>query len=210
MDSDSLTQGSAGRRKLVILDMNGVICATDWDGLVYGDGEGGLGIPCDFKVRRKHVYVRPYLHTAMAHLFANYDVAMWTSNGPLYAKPIIERTLGDVYAKQLVFLWTQQECTATPDATAKGGIDLTKDLDRVVAAFGYAARDIVLLDDSARKKAGSEECGLLVIKTFVPAAAVAGEGGSEGETPPVDQELLTLKARVDAYFHFVNQSSKTD
>jgi hypothetical protein len=45
------------RRPLVIFDLNGCLCRTEYD---CAADEG------DFKVRRKTVFVRPYVHTMLA------------------------------------------------------------------------------------------------------------------------------------------------
>lgn len=198
MQKSHLTQAASAApsplRKLVVLDMNGVVCATDYDGEVYGPK--GAGIPCDFMVKRKHVYVRPFLHTFLAHLFANYDVAMWTSNTPGYAIPIAKNTLGPYY-RDLKFLWTSKECTERPSQTRGERAVITKNLNLISQRYGYRAKDIVLVDDTAEKKAGSEECGLIVVKTFVPTDPLPDSGVG---LDVLDNELQHLKSRVDRHY----------
>jgi hypothetical protein len=66
------------RRPLIVFDLNGCLCRTDYDGGEYGK-QGA-----DFTVMRKNVWVRPFLHTMLAHVTANYDIAVWTCNSHAY------------------------------------------------------------------------------------------------------------------------------
>lgn len=164
-------------QRLVVLDMNGVLCYTDYDGLTYGP-KSVHRLESDFKVRRKHVFVRPYIHTALSHLFANYDVAVWTSNGDSYALPIIQNCLGH-YAKELKFLWTAKDC----DVDSGTGV-ITKNLDKI---SGYRPSDIVLIDDTPSKKTGASESGLIVASAYSP-------------LHKNDNEMLFIKSKVDSHF----------
>lgn len=154
------------RRPLVVFDLNGALCCTDYDGKTYPN------LRCDFKVRRKNVYVRPYIHTMLAEVFAVYDVAVWTCNGSEYGESISRSLFGRYYG-ELQFVWTGDKCMGT-------GKDMKKNLDLI-----DTHQKIVLVDDTPEKKIGSG--GLLVVKAFTP-------GGSTS----LDDELLSVKTRIDS------------
>lgn len=170
MDSPQTLVG----KKLVVFDLNGCLCKTDYDGKEFG-AKG----PCDFKVRRKHIYVRPFIHTMLAEVTANYDIAVWTCNGKPYALPLARALFGQYYS-QLKFVWTSDNCTV--DAVSG---EMTKDLDKITSHCG---RDIVLVDDTDTKKVGTSGSGLVHIQSFIPFVE------------RIDVALLGLKTRIDDVF----------
>ncbi len=118
-----------------------------------------------------------FANAGAARLTASYDIAVWTCNSRQYAIPIAKNLFGRHFAS-LEFIWCKEDCE-------NGGAMLYKNLDKAVAATGRAARDIMLVDDTADKKSGSLGSGLIVISTFFP----------KRET--LDSELLSLKSRID-------------
>lgn len=171
---------------LVILDLNGTLLATDYDGGTYGK----TGLHADFREGRKDVYVRPFLHTFLQYLFAWYDVAVWTCNSRRYAEPIVQRVFGDELSRRLVFLWCREECMREPQLSAATGakMRLIKQLPEVWSKYPmYQPAQVVLVDDNPRKAGVYSREHLVAVDTFTPS-----------NTTLPDQELLSLLSRLAA------------
>jgi len=164
----------------VVFDLNGALCKMDFDGKEHGDRNGG-----DFNVMRKCIYVRPYIHTMLAEVCANYDIAVWTCNSARYAIPIAKGVFGR-YFKELKFIRTGEDCSGDNER------NMRKNMDTVLS---HAPHDIVLIDDTAEKKAGVKGSGLIVISTFFP------------NQESLDCELLDLKTRIDHWHASSQQQS---
>jgi hypothetical protein len=155
------------------------------------DSDNYNDIMPDFVERRKAIYVRPFLHTFLEQIFANFDVACWTSNSDAYAQPIARRLFG-AHFKQLKFLWTQRECEGSSVFTSRGDT-LKKNLDRVES---HEPSQVLLVDDTEEKKIGEKGAGLLTVSTFLPTR----ESLTSSPLLPLDDTLLTLCDRIEAHF----------
>lgn len=108
---------------LVIFDLNGTLCSLERTqplsasltsskhrpppavvppappDFVVGDGGGAA---------KKNVYVRPFLHTMLEQVTAEYDVAVWSCNTARYARPATHSLFRSV--RQPVFVWCNDQC----------------------------------------------------------------------------------------------------
>jgi hypothetical protein len=177
----SFSSQQASSRPLVVFDLNGCLCKTDFDGKEYGN----MGY--DFKVRRKNVYVRPFTHTMLATVTANYDIAVWTCNGRQYAEQIAKQIFRR-YFSSLRFLWTAEECDLTPGSTNANECNMRKNLRKIFNCCGDTSL-VVMVDDTEEKILKCNVDGriskLVVISTFFP----------RGDN--IDTELLDLPERID-------------
>lgn len=101
-------------KPLVVLDLNGTLCHTEYNGR-HGD----------YHVQRKAVTERPFLHTFLDHVFANYEVAVWTCNSERYANELVRKLFGR-RAAGVRFVWNQTHCTRISDDTEPWIKDLSK------------------------------------------------------------------------------------
>ena len=148
-----------GHRFLVILDLNGTLCTTDYQNQTYGN----LKLEPDFNVYRKFVYLRPFIDTFLDHLFANFDVAVWTCNSQRYATGLAKEVFRH-YFPQLKFVWDQTDSTPL----IEGSDEWVKDLRKVWERFPqYDSKTTVLVDDSPTK-AGLYPNNLIQITTYQP------------------------------------------
>ena len=170
-------------RALVVLDLNGTLLTTDYDGREYGKK-----YQPDFCEGHKNVYVRPFLHTFLDRLFSRYDVAVWTCNSIQYAQPIVERVFGPVHFQRLVFLWARNECVRVADSiTHNRRMRLVKHMPTVWNTYPrYEPARVQLLDDNPRKAGVYSNTNLVHISTYNPA-----------KQTPIDSALLDVLDTID-------------
>lgn len=166
--------------ELIILDLNGTLLRTDYDGKLFKD------MSCDFVVGKKRVYVRPFVHTFLDTLFARYRVAVWTCARASQAKRICQLVFQHRY-KALEFVWSQDECEHIRDDSRPNGVRYEKNIERVT---GFARDRVLLVDDSPRKS-GKYVHQCIHVKTYNPA------------TPGLDTELECVCSKIERHLHRV-------
>lgn len=105
----------AAPSKLLILDLNGLICHKDREHPV--DEQNKLGPHDDFyqfKVYR--VLSRPHFLEFFTRLFDNnYEVALWTSTTEYNGKRIIEWMIPQIIQNKFKFIWYRDRTRLDPD-----------------------------------------------------------------------------------------------
>lgn len=143
--------------KLVILDLNGVLIRR------YGRGTSTT------------YEKRPYLDSFLDVLFANYDVAVYTSTEERNASLILEEIFTEQQRRMLKFVWYRDRTQLDPDYGVVKGVksfDTIKDLALVILSPTinsnriYSENNILIIDDSKSKLRFNLPDNCLVIPPF--------------------------------------------
>ncbi len=151
-------------RPLLVLDLD--------ETLIYAC-EDRLDLAPDFHVPPYHVYFRPGLQGFLHGLSLTYDLAVWTSSSPDYARVLSGLIFAD--APALKFVWARDRCTPERDFL-RDTWTMAKRLSKL-KKIGFDLAKVVMVDDSPEKH--TRNYGNLV--------AVAPFFGD-----PTDQELVNL------------------
>uniref|UniRef100_A0A1D1ZET1 Mitochondrial import inner membrane translocase subunit TIM50 n=1 Tax=Anthurium amnicola TaxID=1678845 RepID=A0A1D1ZET1_9ARAE len=104
---EKLRISSPSCRKLLILDLNGLLAHTFFD-------DQGVKVPNsrrpDAIMGRKYVFKRPFCREFLGFCFENFDVAIWSSATRRNVEGVIKCIMG-VFADRLIFIWDQANCT---------------------------------------------------------------------------------------------------
>jgi RNA polymerase II subunit A small phosphatase-like protein len=124
--------------KLLILDLD--------ETLIYGS-ENLLEHSADFRVGRFYVYKRPHLDTFLQTCFSWFEVAVWTSASPGYARGIVKAIFP--FPDLPTFVWASDRCTRVynPDT---GEYYWRKSLKKIQRK-GYASESVIVVDDTPQK-----------------------------------------------------------
>ena len=162
------------RRKLLILDLDETLMHA---------AEAPLSRPCDFRVGRFYAYKRPYVEAFVAGCLRLFEVAVWTSAAPDYARGVVAALFPD--PSQLVFLWASDRCTERfhPETYERYGRKPIAKLRRLRRTWGWGLGDILAVDDSPEKWEAS-------YGNFIRVTPFTGD--------PEDAELLRLLAYLTA------------
>jgi TFIIF-interacting CTD phosphatase-like protein len=132
-------------RPLIVVDLNGVLLLSTHKPHLYPR------IKPDGAARSKKVYLRPHSHDFLRYLFANYRVAVWTSNIKANADAIVALLFTPEQIQQLQFVWTREQCVEGPNYTS------FKHLSKIFSEQ-YNATNVLIVDDSADKIVGPPQC----------------------------------------------------
>ncbi|KAG8464089.1 hypothetical protein KFE25_000257 [Diacronema lutheri] len=153
----------AARRKLLILDLNGLLVDR-----VRADARDthGAAAPCDLRDGGRDVYFRPHAREFVRFCLERFDVAIWTSAKLSSISRVLDAVLPAGARGELAFVWDQRHCTHAaelrhPESASKPIVvkDLarfwTYDADRARAArrAPHDAASTILVDDSVYKTA---------------------------------------------------------
>lgn len=125
-------------RKLLILDLD--------ETLIHAR-EASLEREADFRVAQYHVYRRPHLDAFLEQCFRWFDVAVWTSSSPLYARDVIAGIFPKPDALQ--FAWASDRCTRSFEPEWREYY-WRKSLQKVLRR-GYQREHVIAVDDSPEK-----------------------------------------------------------
>lgn len=153
-------------RKLLVLDLDETLIRSFSSPLPFG--------PPHAMIVHYHMYRRPHVDTFLRSMASCYDLAVWTSASPAYAREVIAASIPSDL--KLEFVYTAEQCESYFD-DATGLVRIVKELARL-GELGRDLRDIVVIDDIADTFSLNSENGVLV-------AAFDGD--------PEDEELLRLE-----------------
>ncbi|XP_010030887.2 probable C-terminal domain small phosphatase [Eucalyptus grandis] len=106
--SSERTSVEPSRKKLLILDLNGLLASIIPD--------VGLGCKPDLIVSRKAVFKRPFVDDFVQFCFEKFAVGVWSSRTKRNVDPVVDFLMGDSKGK-LLFCWDQSHCTITKFTT---------------------------------------------------------------------------------------------
>ncbi|MQL76940.1 hypothetical protein Taro_009333, partial [Colocasia esculenta] len=105
----SLSSPSCGKKKLLILDINGLLAHTFFH-------DQGVKIPAsrlpDVVMGLKYVFKRPFCDDFLRFCFDNFEIAIWSSATRRNVVGAVECVMG-AFADRLLFIWDQGQCTDT-------------------------------------------------------------------------------------------------
>lgn len=141
------------RRKLLILDVNGVL--ADVVSPPPKDCKG------DINILRRAIFKRPFYQDFLRFCFDKFDVGIWSSRSKKIADRVIDYLLGDM-KHNLVFSWDLSQCTKTGLYTLENRHKplVCKDLRKIWELYDdnlpwekgvYDESNTLLLDDSPHK-----------------------------------------------------------
>lgn len=147
-------------RKLVVLDLNGVLVHRAYVGAGQQAHPVAEGASPASRVGAFDVTLRPNLIPFIDYLFRHFDVAIWSSATPENVRKTLFRVLGKRRCAKFVFIWSRNQCDAVPAPSFSAGthgqqILLSKPFHRILDEYSqYTTDHIVIIDDSAQKYAG--------------------------------------------------------
>ncbi|KAL5723237.1 hypothetical protein ACHQM5_006657 [Ranunculus cassubicifolius] len=143
--SPDITHTTQLRRKLLILDLNGLLVD-----IVSSLPEG---YKADTWIASKALVKRPFCDDFLKFCFETFDVGVWSSRTRRNVDTVVDFIMGDLRHK-LLFCWDQYFCTDTGFSTVEEYHKpmVLKELRKVWRKFGeYNESNTVLLDDSPYK-----------------------------------------------------------
>ncbi|KAM0831051.1 hypothetical protein ACQ4PT_065821 [Festuca glaucescens] len=96
------------RKKLLILDLNGILADINTDRNVAHMADG--------RVRGKNVFKRYYLDDFLRFCFQNFELGIWSSRMKVNVDAVLDILMKDL-KRHLLFCWDASQCTTTNCAT---------------------------------------------------------------------------------------------
>eukprot|EP01134_Creolimax_fragrantissima_P004573 CFRG4573T1 len=133
------------QRKLVILDMNGLLVHR------YRLNTEPKDAPVS-QVGGRMVVLRPYVNEFIDYLFSHFEVGVWSSMMGKNVRPIVELVFRPECLKNLYFVLDQSACDSIRHREVKNKPLLLKDLHKIWNADkNYNPQNTLLIDDSPLK-----------------------------------------------------------
>lgn len=138
-------------------------------------------LPCPhaFQIGPYFVYVRPFAADLIRFCASHFEIAVWSSSSERYVETVTSQLFGTSFP--VTFSWAISKCVQKVDAKSNGYVYI-KDL-RKALKYGYAADEIIMIDDSPEKIQRQPTRHLCL-------PAFTGD--------PLDNELLGVIERVKA------------
>lgn len=133
---------SSTNKKLLILDIDETLLFA---------AEEQLERKEDFRAGQYLVYKRPHLEEFLARCLEWFEVAVWTSSSPAYAKEVIENIFEDTSV--LSFVWASDRCTWSYDTELQEYY--WQKILKKVKRKGYDLNHVIAIDDTPEKYANS-------------------------------------------------------
>lgn len=100
-----------------------------------------------FQVGPYFVYTRPFASELIKFCASHFEVAVWSSSSERYVGSVTAELFGTRFP--VAFSWAVSKCVQKVDPRSNGYV-YVKDL-RKVMKHGYAADEIIMIDDSPEK-----------------------------------------------------------
>jgi RNA polymerase II subunit A small phosphatase-like protein len=100
-----------------------------------------------FRAGPYFVYVRPFASKLIQFSASHFDVAVWSSSSERYVEAVTAELFGTSFP--VAFSWAVSKCVQKVDPRSNGYVYI-KDL-RKALKHGYAADEIIMIDDSPEK-----------------------------------------------------------
>lgn len=106
-----------------------------------------LPYPDTFRIGPYFVYVRPFASELIKFCASHFEVAVWSSSSERYVEVVTAKLFDTAFP--VVFSWAVSKCVQKVDPKSNGYVYI-KDL-RKAMKHGYAADEIIMIDDSPEK-----------------------------------------------------------
>lgn len=100
-----------------------------------------------FQVGPYFVYVRPFASELIKFSASHFKIAVWSSSSERYVETVTAELFGTTFP--VAFSWAASKCVQKVDPRTNGYV-YVKDL-RKAMKYGYAADEIIMIDDSPEK-----------------------------------------------------------
>ena len=100
-----------------------------------------------FQIGLYFVYARPFVSELIEFCASHFEVAVWSSSSERYVERVTAELFGTAFP--VVFSWAVSKCVQKADPKSNGYV-YVKDL-RKAMRHGYAAEEIIMIDDSPEK-----------------------------------------------------------
>ena len=100
-----------------------------------------------FQVGPYLVYVRPFASELIKFCASHFEIAVWSSSSERYVEAVTAELFGTTFP--VAFSWAVSKCVQKVDPRSNGYVYI-KDL-RKAMKYGYAADEIIMIDDSPEK-----------------------------------------------------------
>lgn len=175
------SQNRMVRRRLLILDLNGLLCHRKHVSELH-EGIPESVIAHAQRRGNQFVWARPHVDEFLRYCVDRFDVGLWSSATQQRLMEFLPAVVAeDVYAR-LAFVWSQDQCDLEEGA---GGNPITiwkKNLSRVYAAFPQQMReDVLLLDDVVEKVRDNEPYSVMLVRPWCPYGDDGGKGIHDDE-----------------------------
>lgn len=169
------------RRRLLILDLNGLLCHRKHVSELHEDIPESV-IAHAQRRGNQFVWARPHVDEFLRYCVDRFDVGLWSSATQQRLMEFLPAVVAeDVYAR-LAFVWSQDQCDLEEGG---GGNPITiwkKNLSRVYAAFPQQMReDVLLLDDVVEKVRDNEPYSVMLVRPWCPYGDDGGKGMHDDE-----------------------------
>ena len=169
---DSVTIAGAGscvdnrprvRRRLLILDMNGLLChrkhVTELKGIPFNT------VARAEKRGNQFIWKRPYVDEFLEYCVDRFDVAIWSSATKTRLMEFLPAVVRENIYNQLAFVWAQDKC----DQDEHDHRVWKKNLQRVYNMFPQQHKDdVLLLDDVLDKVRDNERYSVMLVNPWSP------------------------------------------
>lgn len=125
-------------RPLLILDLD--------ETLIHAS-ETELAHTPDFLIAPYALYLRPGVAGFLERMAQHYELAVWTSSSPAYARAVVARLFAE--PERLAFTWASDRCTLRRDLDSDTWCQ-SKPLHKL-RRRGYDLRRVLVVDDSPEK-----------------------------------------------------------
>ena len=192
-------------KRLIILDINGVLCHKYFVGKLNGKEISKLkDLPFEqITLRSFIVFVRPHAYKFLDFCFENFDVGFFSSTTYQNAWSILEKLLSKEQQKQVKFYWYRDRTRLDPEYPKDGieNFDTVKKIKDILESpivnrnRDYTNRNVVLIDDSEDKTRFNDKKNIYTIKPFDISPYLESnrvDKKSEEVEIEEDMELLTM------------------
>lgn len=153
-------------RKLIVLDINGVLCTKTQDNVEKNEG---------IKLATYNVIFRPEYRKFLNFCYENYDVGFFSSTTYKNASLILKKLLTPEQYKKTVFMWFRDRTVLDPDFNKDPEIkqfDTIKRLSDIIDNpivnhdRRYNYQNTVLIDDSQRKTRFNDPFNIVIVPPY--------------------------------------------
>lgn len=160
------------RKKLLILDINGILCYKANTNTAVCNSST---LPVIFKTKYYEVILRPYAKEFLREMFELYNVAFFTSTTERNADKILQNILTKQQSRKTFFKWYRDKTHADPTIIPENPTELFETLKMLEDVFnlskvinaGYDYTNTLLCDDSKFKVRYNPKQNVLICESFL-------------------------------------------
>ncbi len=167
------------KKRLVILDINGLLCYKIKTNLLFQDIKKypkGQYPYQYYKINNSiHIIFRPYYYEFLVKLFENYHVAFFSSTTEQNASKILNVLLTKNQMRYKIFSWYRDHTKFDPDKNDKDNFETIKLLEDVYTNpvvninHTWSNLNTIMVDDSVEKTRFNDSKNIIIVPSFIAA-----------------------------------------